>query len=89
MALLVASGIIADLGQLLAGLSGNALCAAAFYSAGLINLLIPSGGGQWAIQGPIIMQAASEAGVPTYKVLMARELVDVDSAVLGASTKGL
>ena len=71
MALLVASGIIADLGQLLAGLSGNALCAATFYSAGLINLLIPSGGGQWAIQGPIIMQAASEAGVPTYKVLMA------------------
>ena len=48
MALLVASGIIADLGQLLAGLSGNALCAATFYSAGIINLLIPSGGGQYS-----------------------------------------
>ena len=29
-----------------------------FLSAGLINFFIPSGGGQWAVQGPIMMQAA-------------------------------
>ncbi len=29
-----------------------------FYSAGIINFFIPSGGGQWAVQGPIVMPAA-------------------------------
>ncbi|MDX1386102.1 MAG: TIGR00366 family protein [bacterium] len=30
----------------------------AFLSAGLINLFIPSGGGQWAVQGPVMVEAA-------------------------------
>jgi len=29
-----------------------------FISAGLLNILVPSGGGQWAIQGPIAVEAA-------------------------------
>jgi len=29
-----------------------------FLSAGIINFFIPSGGGQWAVQGPIVMPAA-------------------------------
>ena len=32
---------------------------------------MPSGGGQWAIQGPIIVQAASELGVSLSKSIMA------------------
>lgn len=31
-------------------------------SAGLVNLFVPSGGGQWAIQGPIIIEAAKQLG---------------------------
>lgn len=42
-----------------------------FISAGLVNIFIPSGGGQWAIQGPIIMQAAQQLNVPFSKALMA------------------
>ncbi len=42
-----------------------------FLSAGLVNLFIPSGGGQWAVQGPIIMQAALDLNVPLPKALMA------------------
>ncbi len=34
----------------------------AFYSAGLLNLFIPSGGGQWAVQGPVILEAATKMG---------------------------
>ena len=34
----------------------------AFYSAGLLNLFIPSGGGQWAIQAPVVLNAAKEIG---------------------------
>lgn len=28
-----------------------------FFSAGIVNIFVPSGGGQWAIQGPIIVDA--------------------------------
>lgn len=42
-----------------------------FLSAGLVNIFIPSGGGQWAVQGPIILQAAIDLNVPLAKALMA------------------
>ena len=29
-----------------------------FLSAGLVNLFVPSGGGQWAVQGPVMVKAA-------------------------------
>ncbi|MBC2837935.1 short-chain fatty acid transporter [Robiginitalea sp. SC105] len=41
-----------------------------FFSAGLVNLFVPSGGGQWAVQGPIILEAALQLGVPLPKALM-------------------
>jgi short-chain fatty acids transporter len=40
-------------------------------SAGLVNLFIPSGGGQIAVQGPIIVEAAVKLNVPLPKALMA------------------
>lgn len=42
-----------------------------FFSAGLVNFFVPSGGGQWAIQGPIILQAAQELGANLPKTVMA------------------
>lgn len=42
-----------------------------FLSAGLINIFVPSGGGQWAVQGPVISQAAQGLGVPVELVIMA------------------
>ncbi|EMR03654.1 TIGR00366 family protein [Cesiribacter andamanensis] len=42
-----------------------------FFSAGLINILVPSGGGQWAVQGPVVTQAAQGLGVPVEAVIMA------------------
>ena len=42
-----------------------------FISAGLINIFVPSGGGQWAVQGPVISQAALGLGVPVEAVIMA------------------
>lgn len=42
-----------------------------FLSAGVVNLFVPSGGGQWAVQGPIATQAATEIGVPFSKTVMA------------------
>ena len=42
-----------------------------FFSAGLVNIFVPSGGGQWAIQGPIIIESALKLGVPLPKAIMA------------------
>ena len=42
-----------------------------FFSAGLVNIFVPSGGGQWAIQGPLVLKSALELGVPLPKAIMA------------------
>ena len=41
-----------------------------FFSAGLVNLFVPSGGGQWAIQGEILLNAGETLGVdPAISIL--------------------
>ena len=42
-----------------------------FISAGIVNVFVPSGGGQWGVQGPIIIEAASQLNVPYWKAVMA------------------
>lgn len=42
-----------------------------FISAGIVNIFVPSGGGQWAVQGPIIIKAATQLGVDIPKIVMA------------------
>lgn len=40
-------------------------------SAGIVNVFVPSGGGQWGVQGPIILQAALNIGADIPKSIMA------------------
>ncbi len=47
-----------------------------FLSGGLLNLFIPSGGGQWAVQGPIMMAAAQQVGADLPRVAMSVALGD-------------
>lgn len=42
-----------------------------FFSAGFINILVPSGGGQWMVQGPIIVEASTKMGLPLGKSILA------------------
>lgn len=42
-----------------------------FLSAGIVNFFVPSGGGQWAVQAPIMMPAGAELGVSAAKTGMA------------------
>lgn len=42
-----------------------------FLSAGLVNIFIPSGGGQWVVQGPIMMNAAAALGADIPQTIMA------------------
>lgn len=42
-----------------------------FLSAGIVNVFVPSGGGQWAVQGKIIIEAAKSLDVSVSKSIMA------------------
>ena len=42
-----------------------------YLSAGLLNFFVPSGGGQWAIQSPIMLPAAKELGLNLAETSMA------------------
>jgi short-chain fatty acids transporter len=45
-----------------------------FFSAGLLNLFIPSAGGQWAVQGPIAVEAAMQLGTDIPRIAMSLTL---------------
>ena len=42
-----------------------------FLSAGVVNFFVPSGGGQWAVQGPIVMPASTKLSVEAGRAAMA------------------
>ncbi len=42
-----------------------------FISAAIVNLFVPSGGGQWAVQGPVIVKAAQTLHFSIPKTVMA------------------
>jgi len=66
------TGIINDLATFFQSISSNYTYPIfTFLSAGLVNFLVPSGGGQWYIQGPLIIQSAIEMGIPLSKSIMA------------------
>tara|TARA_R110001592_G_scaffold325782_4_gene606289 strand:+ start:198381 stop:199676 length:1296 start_codon:yes stop_codon:yes gene_type:complete len=72
MGLLSNSGFIENLSQnLLAYFPNEALPFVTFISAGVVNFFVPSGGGQWLIQGPLIVESFVNAGIPLEKGIMA------------------
>ncbi|GMQ24252.1 short-chain fatty acid transporter [Algoriphagus sp. oki45] len=59
MGLITASGLLMEISLWTSSLSGaRTLAAFTFVSAAIVNFFVPSGGGQWAIQGPLIMESA-------------------------------
>ncbi|MES1939996.1 short-chain fatty acids transporter [Salinisphaera sp. T5B8] len=59
MGMMSASGLAAELANGFVSISSaDTLPLVSFLSAGFINIFIPSGGGQWAVQGPILIEAA-------------------------------
>ena len=53
-----------------------------FFSAMLVNLFIPSGGGQWAVQGPLMIPASVKLGVAPSVTAMAVAFGDQTSNML-------
>jgi len=63
LGLLVVSGLGASFAAQIGALSTETTYPIfTFLSAGLVNLFVPSGGGQWVVQGDIVIQGALEHG---------------------------
>ena len=72
MGLLSNSGFVENLSQnMLAYFPNEALSFVTLISAGVVNFFVPSGGGQWLIQGPLIVESFAKAGIPLEKGIMA------------------
>jgi short-chain fatty acids transporter len=66
------SGLVSEFSQAIIAIASPATFPLlTFLSAGAVNFFIPSGGGQWAIQGPIMMQAAHALGADPAQTIMA------------------
>lgn len=71
MGLALESGLAEQVTNLVINLSDTgSLPFAGFLSAGVINIFIPSGGGQWAIQGPVFIQAAQALDIELNLITM-------------------
>ena len=72
MSVMSKSGIAASLSQFFISIaSEKTFLFFTYLAAGILNFFVPSGGGQWAIQGPIIIPAAMELGVSISDAAMA------------------
>lgn len=71
MGVLAGTGLLESMATAMARSGSTLLPAVSFYSAGLINLFVPSGGGQWAVQGPVLMDAAVRTNVDPARLVMA------------------
>ena len=71
MGMMAASGLLAMFADVANRLSTpETLPLFTMASAGVVNVFVPSGGGQWAVQGPIAMEAGAVDGVPLGKMIM-------------------
>ena len=71
MGIMAGAGLSAAISRTLSAVGEGAFSLVVFLCAGLLNLLVPSGGGQWAVQGPILVDGALALGLPVSDVMMA------------------
>ena len=72
MGIMAGSGIINGISDFFVSISTSVTMPIfTFFSAGLVNVFVPSGGGQWAVQGPMILESAIQLNVPLSKAVLA------------------
>lgn len=72
MAIMVGSGLAASLSAFFVSIStADTLPFWSFIAAGIVNVFVPSGGGQWAVQAPVMLPAAEALGADIARVSMA------------------
>jgi short-chain fatty acids transporter len=71
MGLMLETGLVERLSEGFASMANETtLPIVAFFSGGLINMFVPSGGAQWAVQGPTFVEAARVTGTELPQIVM-------------------
>jgi short-chain fatty acids transporter len=77
MGMVTGTGLGAWLAEALVGATpATMLPEALFVASGVLNVFVPSGGGQWAVQGPLVLEACHALGVPVERGIMAMAFGD-------------
>ncbi|TMU83962.1 short-chain fatty acid transporter [Bacillus sp. BHET2] len=72
MGMMTASGLAVVMSEAFVSISNDmTFYFFAFLSAGIVNFFVPSGGGQWAVQAPIMLDAAQTLDASVAKTAMA------------------
>lgn len=72
MAIMAQSGLAHSLSEWFVAIStADSLPFWTFISAGIVNMFVPSGGAQWAVQAPVMLPAAEALGADVARVAMA------------------
>ncbi len=72
MAIMLHSGLAATLSEWFVSFAtAESLPFWTFMSAGLVNIFVPSGGGQWAVQAPVVIEATQALGADMARTAMA------------------
>ncbi|MCM3730578.1 short-chain fatty acid transporter [Fictibacillus nanhaiensis] len=72
MGMMVGSGLVTEMSEWFVAISNEyTLPLFTFLSAGIVNIFVPSGGGQWAVQAHVVLDAADALGVSYAKTAMA------------------
>jgi short-chain fatty acids transporter len=72
MGIMASTGLITVLSDFMVETAGpKTFGLLVFLSAGLVNLFVPSGGGQFAVQGPVMLDAGARLGVDPSVTIMA------------------
>ncbi|NEU30926.1 short-chain fatty acid transporter [bacterium LRH843] len=72
MGMMASSGLALWLSNVFADIStAETLPLLTFWAAGAVNMFIPSGGGQWAVQAPIFLPLSLDMGVDPAKIVLA------------------
>jgi short-chain fatty acids transporter len=72
MGIMRSSGLVQMIADFFAQISTSATFPIfTFLSSALINVFVPSGGGQWSLQAPVLIEASRQLDVPLNKSIMA------------------
>jgi len=71
-AIMAESGLVASFSNAITSIAtAESLPFWTFISAGIVNMFVPSGGGQWAVQGPVVIASAEALGADVSRAAMA------------------
>ena len=72
MSMMKSSGLATmTVNAIVATASKSSLPLLTFFSAGILNIFVPSGGGQWAVQGPIMVEVLQQLNGDLSKTILA------------------